>query len=479
MTSQLFPAAFPDETVYSWICRFHFFSGHADFKKVTLSLLGANDSRPANEFPPFLSKLAEMSGTNVEEILFEQTNIHYFQPFMDDYLYKTFVESILKGDTWSIQSRIGAVANRITPGQLLKYCPICAQNDLEKYGTPYWHRCHQLIGVTSCVKHGIFLQSIIRTSKKPTLPPSSGYIRESSGLELKLSELVNNEIIDIEAIWQKRDTYKAYYQRLDNMDVLTQTGRIRQNLLNAHLIKQLKPLSGLTYPLAQIYYAVSQGKFSESLFYRQSCNHQPIKHFVFILGLFDSWDEFKQTVIYEEKNVVIEKTAELAKEKSIEWNLALKQVSDGMSLRSVAKLFGTTVSTLKMKAVQNQVVIDRRPSKIKADVERAIWRKLFMGLKTQNIALEFNLSVGAIEKVLTLHNGLKQQRKNIWYSDDFHKHKLCISEFLFANLNATRNQVRKHVRASYYWLYKHEKEWLYDKLPKRVIACYWPRKADK
>ncbi|NQY33778.1 MAG: hypothetical protein HRT37_02185 [Alteromonadaceae bacterium] len=154
-------------------------------------------------------------------------------------------------------------------------------------------------------------------------------------------------------------------------------------------------------------------------------------------------------------------------------------LKNGESLRKVAKKIGTTVSTLKIKAVRNHVVIDRRPSKIKPDVERVIWRKLFMGMKTQYIALEFNLSVGAIEKVLTQYKGLKQHRKHIWYVDDFNKHQICINEFLNTNPDATRNQVRKEVRASYYWLYKHEKEWLYRQLPKRVIARYWPRKANK
>jgi hypothetical protein len=476
MTSQLFPAPFPDETVYSWICRFHFFAGHADFKKVTLRLLGVNDSRPANEFPPYLSKLAEISGKNLEEILFEQTNIHYFQPFMDDCLYKVIVESILKGDTWSIQSRIGAVANRITPGQLLKYCPICAQNDLEQYGTPYWHRCHQLVGVTACVIHGVLLQSIKRVSKRPILPPLAGSIQPPSEVELKLSELVGKEIIDIEAVWQKCDTYEAYYRRLKVMGFLTQTGRIRQHLLALYLEDRLKPFTTLASPFPQLYDAVRQGKYPECLFYRLSCNHQPIKHFVFILSLFDSWDGFKKTVIVEETIFEVKKVTEQLKGKPINWNLAVKQVSDGMSLRAVAKLFGTTVSTLKIKAVQNHVAVDRRPSKITSDIERAIWRKLFMGMKTQDVALEFDLSVGAIEKVLTLHLGLKLHRKHIWYSDDFYKHKLCISEFLLANPNATRNQIRKEVRASYYWLYKHEKEWLYKTIPERVKAIYWPRK---
>ena len=60
------------------------------------------------------------------------------------------------------------------------------------------------------------------------------------------------------------------------------------------------------------------------------------------------------------------------------------------------------------------LAIDLRPSKITELIERAIWRKLVVGVKTQDIADEFNVSVGAVEKVLTKHVWLPELRKRIW-----------------------------------------------------------------
>mgnify|MGYP000167950051 FL=1 len=89
-------------------------------------------------------------------------------------------------------------------------------------------------------------------------------------------------------------------------------------------------------------------------------------------------------------------------------------ITEGSSLRATAHVLGTTVSTLKIKAQQNNLAIDLRPSKITELIERAIWRKLVVGVKTQDIADEFNVSVGAVEKVLTKHVWLPELRKRIW-----------------------------------------------------------------
>lgn len=476
MISQLFPAPFPNETVYSWICRFHFYAAHSDFKNVTLKILGVKDSRPTNEFPPYLRKLAELSGIELNTLIFNFTNIHYFQPFMEQSLYGNIWANIISGDTSSLQSRLGTVANRITPGQVLKYCPLCSEEDHYQLGTSYWHRNHQLVGVTSCAKHGIHLQSVKRQSKRPQLPPLIGCIRQSSMFEQRLSELVVNEIVDIDATWQKSDTYRAYFRKLNALGMLTQSGRIKHQQLKAYLVDHLEAMAVLEYPFPLIYDAVLKGKLSECLFYRSSSTHQPIKHFVFILSLFDSWNEFKQTITAEEHEEANEQSKDENSDSVIDWNKGLRLVSEGTSLRAAAKIIDTTVSTLKIKAQQNNLSVDTRPSTITELVERAIWRKLVLGKKTQDIAKEFNVSTGAVEKVLTKHLWLPELRRRIRYYGKLKHHEAQISRYVNLHPNATRNEIRTNVRPSYYWLYKHEQILLYQLLPERVKAIYWPRK---
>ncbi|EAB4666563.1 hypothetical protein IB591_001241 [Salmonella enterica] len=43
---------------------------------------------------------------------------------------------------------------------VLKHCPVCVHSDIRKYGVAYWHRQHQIAGITSCHHHQINLNYI-------------------------------------------------------------------------------------------------------------------------------------------------------------------------------------------------------------------------------------------------------------------------------------------------------------------------------
>ena len=56
--------------------------------------------------------------------------------------------------------------------RVLRYCPVCAERDREKYGFAYWHRSAQMIGVPICPMHHCFLQDTaisISSSMSPTI----------------------------------------------------------------------------------------------------------------------------------------------------------------------------------------------------------------------------------------------------------------------------------------------------------------------
>ena len=40
---------------------------------------------------------------------------------------------------------------------VMRYCPVCYQEDLQLHGEPYWHRSHQLPDMQICTKHRCWL----------------------------------------------------------------------------------------------------------------------------------------------------------------------------------------------------------------------------------------------------------------------------------------------------------------------------------
>jgi hypothetical protein len=51
----------------------------------------------------------------------------------------------------------GIMASKIEQPTNLRLCPLCAAEDKKAFGEPYWHRSHQVAGVTTCYRHGIRL----------------------------------------------------------------------------------------------------------------------------------------------------------------------------------------------------------------------------------------------------------------------------------------------------------------------------------
>ncbi|QFI38797.1 hypothetical protein FR932_13520 [Moritella marina ATCC 15381] len=467
MPDILFPDALPDETIFSWLCRYHLIAAHSSFRHYTLPMLGINGSRPTNEFPVFLPQLSDLSGVSLNDLINHMRSLHYYEPFLLERDYKLAFEALKSGDSASLQSKLGMVANRIASGQYLKYCPLCVVSDCEKYGVAYWHKVHQLIGVLVCPVHNCHLNGLRRGSVKVLLPESNHDAQERGTTEeSELSRLIADEFSEYPLNLTISNINQQYMVQLRRLGLQTSTGRVRQKLLKSLLLDKLNLLPQLSPAFQRLAVQVQKGQYPECLFYRTQCNHQPLKHFLLIYVLFGSWLNFSRCI----SDSVVDLESKVPKQKRIvkrepQWSKAIACLKQGESLRTLADMFSTTVSTLKIKAQQQGVDVNTRPSKVYENIERAIWRKLFVGEKTLSIATEFCLSVAAIEKVLTKHPELKLLRKRIWYFADFTRHQKQIFNYVQANKNVTRNKIKLARAASYIWLYKHEKEWLYQNIP--------------
>jgi len=72
--------------------------------------------------------------------------------------------------------RIGALKSRRSWPEYLRYCHLCARDDISAYGEPYWHRSHQLEGAAYCLKHEARLadSKVPVSSTKYHFRPASG-----------------------------------------------------------------------------------------------------------------------------------------------------------------------------------------------------------------------------------------------------------------------------------------------------------------
>jgi len=470
-----FPAPVIGETVYSWLSRYHSWSGHNSFRKHSLAIFDVNEQQAAAEFPGFLKQLSKLSGVDFNWIIQHMTNFKFYKPFLTEGIYQQTINSLHSGDTGALQSKLGIIANRLTSGKQLWCCPACIELDVAKHGFPVWHVEHQITGVISCPIHHMLLTATKKIRSRASLPETA-QITFSSEQSDSYSKLIIDELHSKE-VFSSALLLLTYQEGLKRMGLLTDHNQLRLKLLKSLIDENLAGMKNFV-GYQKIIHALGR-QYPECLFYNSKALHHPLKHLVFIRAVFGNWQLFREFYLNIEKYGVQESSTNKVSSQRNNIQLSKRakaELERGESLRSVSHMTEVSVSTLKILAQQEGIYVDTRPYKIFMRTERAIWRKLFVGIPCCDIALSFDISTGAVEQILRKHQYLKPLRQKICFYQKQKKHRNELYQHILLNPSHCRNQVRKCCGGAYIWLYRHDKQWLFITLPAKAKRIYWPRK---
>lgn len=145
------PKPFPDEVIGSVIARGSFQSG-VPLKPLIRFIYGPTRSTVSFLMGSDLRRLAQLTGTDAEELLERHTVFPYAVAFMSqrerDRLRSKTLHLTAGRD--SVASLTKSVSHGV-PRR--RFCPMCASEEMKRYGETYWHRTHLLPGVLICPRH--------------------------------------------------------------------------------------------------------------------------------------------------------------------------------------------------------------------------------------------------------------------------------------------------------------------------------------
>jgi hypothetical protein len=156
-----FPKPYPDEFLYSLCARFQEQLGVQYIGHIDQALFCKPMRKYMFTFPHRIdymaSQLLVSPFVSAEDIIQNHTLLPFFLPFL----------SREKADLFYMGARgegVGRTASRIRGERMgissCRYCPECAAEDRKTYNEAYWHRLHQLPGITVCFKHGVHLGNL-------------------------------------------------------------------------------------------------------------------------------------------------------------------------------------------------------------------------------------------------------------------------------------------------------------------------------
>ncbi|MFC0416752.1 TnsD family transposase [Cytobacillus solani] len=241
-----FTNPYPDELMYSAIARYHFYSGNIDCKDTLEEVFQSRTVIPSVEIGSHFSVLVEQFGSNysVESLLAKHTIYPFYAPFLSKNRQKELLHDV-QGDGKGLYIRLGMVAGGICKKDWLCYCPECAANDIDQYGEPYIHREHQLQGIDFCAHHELKLK------KYPVDPSKQSRIEfiRFDKRSLNLSMIQEVEPKEFEAIqialakkayqllqvpidrFSRESINHKYRVLLRERKLITTSNRVRQNEL--------------------------------------------------------------------------------------------------------------------------------------------------------------------------------------------------------------------------------------------------------
>ncbi|MBD2044139.1 TniQ family protein [Coleofasciculus sp. FACHB-64] len=158
-----FPILYPDELLYSTLARYHIRSGNKNFKQTDLELFGYSSQQVCritltNNLNYLVKNLSLLSPPTVDNLLQNHTLYPFYTTFLktqEAWLLKDSMSKKLSGSILDVAKV--ATNSSGDSKRFLKFCPECLENDIQKYGEPYWHRIHQVPGILVCPTHSVVL----------------------------------------------------------------------------------------------------------------------------------------------------------------------------------------------------------------------------------------------------------------------------------------------------------------------------------
>ena len=148
------PSIYPDELVYSWFCRYYVHSGCFSHKEALQELYCKKSDYLNKEFIGNLNHRA-MEKINeiypMDELVLNHTMFPQYARFIP--LEKKKEALYHLGYEPCDVHHLFCVLPRNDGEQYLRFCPLCAKEDRERYGETYWHRKHQIRNMSICTKH--------------------------------------------------------------------------------------------------------------------------------------------------------------------------------------------------------------------------------------------------------------------------------------------------------------------------------------
>ncbi|WP_305810926.1 TnsD family Tn7-like transposition protein [Photobacterium leiognathi] len=442
------PQALPDESFHSRICR-HIKLCGSTTEQYLKGVFGDNRASVHPYLNANLGSVCKELNQSVHEVWLNQTLAPLFFHFLPRYR-QAIGDVNVSSNSLIRASQISAFREK--EHLHIKYCPNCAEEEVSKYGVPYWHCLHQITGVDACPRHGVWLSHVELPERfhidMPSLTPiqplhcSSTAAKFADYCEGYLHQIRNND---------RKLSNENRIERLNKKGFITNAGQIRRKQICKALfvlLEQILPSDSTLKPKSEQDFSYWSPVLSGAV------NQPPFKQLILDFYLEHIADDEKPSLALKVDNG-----------KSLVEDRCCDLLRKGYSMAEVSRQVGKSRCYVKGIALKHQIPVNLRPKVITEALKKDVIAMARKGFHRQVIATKHQVSTGSIELIISTTEGLVEWRKLCKHQSMSRRYKAQIRRYLLTQPQAIIQNVKTDCEAAFFWLYNHQKDWLDSWLP--------------
>ena len=462
-----FPIVYKNELAFSVVQRLISYACGASLRRSARNIFPSSSLQFCSPFPSYIPVLVANSTIDSQQWIDKHTILRAFKVFTPVTCYNRAMWELARGNGEAVFKTLSLIANRQCNSGTLRYCPQCAINDDREFGLAYWHVHHQLPAVYSCHNHLVALQEIRVTRKRFDWWPKN-IKSERLLVDKKMQKLTRfaSRLFDAPDEYIFCHTLKEIYLSMLQVEgYVTSCGRLRMTQLRESLINYWSPL--MHHPdIASVFGELRNPLYPACIFYQEHAIHSPLKHLLLWAFLFKNLNDIKlldqSFPKLQSKHVIVPVSANSIHHEIPE---IINELNQGKSLRQVAANYSHSVAYIKKLAIQNHIHFDSRAQRLFTPECREIAVKLIAGYSVSTISKSYSCSMGAIEQILSQNPDILQLRKLRRYFDKRKEMRSSLLATADCLQEPRRQDIKKMNNKAYMWLFKNDKDWLYNHLP--------------
>lgn len=483
----------PDETLFSLVSRLHLFWGFPLAGQTCEVLFGHHQQGSQHDLPSrldaFVSRTNQRYGS-AADLATLHTLLAYYRPFVGAALVDEAVQAMATNNVAHLKLRLGMLTSRFRAHHPLKACQCCIGEDIERHGWSYWRLAHQYPGVWVCLKHACWLRM---SSLKATgverfhwLLPSQADLRAlghsqghtpmvSLSTATSLAQLILNlTACKAPALYTSNLLDRVYRFKLAELGWTRTGGSIRWSAVTDSYCRHVQALVGCPDIPSDMQMSnrvsVQLGRMLRGA---RSGTH-PLRHFLIIHWLFEDFERFDAAV-----QLLLDPSPSGSKRQQSKgacltsattgddrhWQLRDLLLVEGYTITGAARSLGVDVATAMVWATKMGIPVLRRAKKLKGGLRCQAIAMLRSGADKADVANRVGISVQTVTRLALTEVGLQDQWRTARFELQRDRYRAAWMMLMSNHGGAGIKILRSMEPATFAWLYRHDRDWLYEHKP--------------